>query len=677
MPVKLFLLVLVPMVLIAYLALEIYREKKANVTLIRSYVEGIREATDISTLVNSLQLERRYSYEFALKRDSILPEELIIQRLRTDSIISRLDQYKTIDLKDFRAYTFLHSLDSMRSEIDSMTSADMVMHFFTTAIFRLKTLTAGNGSNTFIDPVYKELVSGRILNEMSTYLGIIRANFYNALYNKINNVPMLYGLLGTYDVYKSYETEFLIKSSPELVEEYNEIRQSTELLATRNYIDTIFRHFSFDTLYEAEDWWLVSGVATDKIKRLQAEVMTNLGQSMENTYAKEIRSRNWKLVFLIIALCLVLLVMAYTTHVITQMLSELNRSAKKIAEGDSPPPVKEISRDVMGSLALSIGKIDENNKMLTKAASAIGKGEFNIAVHPRGEKDVLGHAIVKMKENLQQFTKELEEAKEQYKGIAETAQEHERRKDDFIIIASHELKTPITSIKGYVQLLTIMFNEYEKTRNLPSESSVRSSLHTIEKQVNKLARLLSELLDISRMESGKMELNKTVFNLNELIAETIEEVQLTAPDYEIKFSNAPSQMVYGDRDRIAQVILNLLSNAVKYSPNKKNIEVDLHDNSNGEVIVSVKDEGIGIARQEHQKIFGRFYRVEGKSEQTYPGFGIGLYIAYEIIHRHNGTLSVVSEKGKGSVFSFSLPKEEPVHEPGVGSLEPGVRTHEP
>jgi PAS domain S-box-containing protein len=232
--------------------------------------------------------------------------------------------------------------------------------------------------------------------------------------------------------------------------------------------------------------------------------------------------------------------------------------------------------------------------------------------------------------------------------------EHERRKDDFIIIASHELKTPITSIKGYVQLLVAMFKDYERTRILPPESSVRSSLTTIEKQVNKLTRLLAELLDLSKIETGNLDLEKTVFNLNDLVAETIDEIQLTAPNHVISLSNGDSYKVFADRDRIAQVILNLLTNAVKYSPEAAKVEVKVYDDKNGQVTVSVSDQGIGIDKQEHSRIFERFYRVEGKEEQTYPGFGIGLFIASEIIARHESKLAVKSETGKGAEFSFSL-----------------------
>lgn len=230
----------------------------------------------------------------------------------------------------------------------------------------------------------------------------------------------------------------------------------------------------------------------------------------------------------------------------------------------------------------------------------------------------------------------------------------EERKDDFIKMASHELKTPITSIKGYVQLLLNIYDEFNEEKLQSSRQTVKTSLSTISKQVSKLTRLISELLDLSRIESGKLELYKTEFDPGTLVEEAVQDVRQTTTRHAIIIHNEFEGTIFADKDRIAQVLLNLLTNGVKYSPEADKVEVFVSANSQ-HVSVSVKDYGIGIDKKEHAKIFERFYRVKGKSEQTYPGFGIGLFIAYEIISRHEGKIVVDSEKGKGSVFTFTLP----------------------
>jgi PAS domain S-box-containing protein len=230
----------------------------------------------------------------------------------------------------------------------------------------------------------------------------------------------------------------------------------------------------------------------------------------------------------------------------------------------------------------------------------------------------------------------------------------EQRKDDFIKMASHELKTPITSIKGYVQLLLSIYEEMNEEKLRAAQPTVKSSLTTVSKQVSKLTRLISELLDMSRIETGKLDLNYTEFDPVLLVEETVQDVRHTTLKHKIVIQNKFEGTVQADRDRIAQVMLNLLTNAIKYSPDAENIDVFISGNTK-EVVVSVTDYGIGINKSEQQKIFERFYRVEGRNELTYPGFGIGLFIANEIIQRHNGKIWVESEKDKKTVFTFTLP----------------------
>ena len=230
----------------------------------------------------------------------------------------------------------------------------------------------------------------------------------------------------------------------------------------------------------------------------------------------------------------------------------------------------------------------------------------------------------------------------------------EQRKDDFIKMASHELKTPITSINGYVQLLLNIYNESDEQQLHLSKPTVKSSLNTISKQVTKLTRLVSELLDLSKIESGKLELHKTEFDLADMVEETVQDVRHTTSKHAIIIHNEFEGKIFADKDRIAQVLMNFLTNAIKYSPDADKVEVFVKGNDKF-ATVRVKDYGIGIPKKDHQRIFERFYRVEGKSEQTFPGFGIGLFIASEIIHRHHGTIAVRSEKGKGAEFTLTLP----------------------
>jgi len=166
---------------------------------------------------------------------------------------------------------------------------------------------------------------------------------------------------------------------------------------------------------------------------------------------------------------------------------------------------------------------------------------------------------------------------------------------------------------------------------------------------------MSELLDLSKIESGQLQLNRESFSLNELVIDVVQDVLYTNPRHQINVYHDYTSTVWADKDRIGQVIVNLLTNAIKYSPQADKIDVTVHLAEENTIGVSVKDFGIGIDKKDHEKIFERFYRTEGYNEQTYPGFGIGLFIAKETVKRHDGSIRVESEKGKGSRFTFTLP----------------------
>lgn len=227
-------------------------------------------------------------------------------------------------------------------------------------------------------------------------------------------------------------------------------------------------------------------------------------------------------------------------------------------------------------------------------------------------------------------------------------EEQDLQKDLFIGMASHELNTPITSIKGYVQILQSVYKESD-------DSMLVDTLNIIDNQIFTLTNLIGDLLDVSKIKSGSLVLKMESVDINALIHKSIEEIKFINPEYDIVYSGN-DLILDADRDRIGQVMINLLTNAVKYSPNSRKIEVESHIEKD-KILVSVRDFGIGISKKDQERIFDRFFRAEGKNESTFPGFGIGLYIASEIIKRHNGEIGVISEHGKGSEFYFTLPRK--------------------
>lgn len=230
--------------------------------------------------------------------------------------------------------------------------------------------------------------------------------------------------------------------------------------------------------------------------------------------------------------------------------------------------------------------------------------------------------------------------------------EEEKRKEDFLKMVSHELKTPVTSIKGYVQLLLNLLKNTRKEQvfSLP----LTPSLERIDHQIIRLTRLISEMLDLSRLEENKLELQKVRFNINDLVDHTVQDIRYTNTQHNIIICHDYFCEVEADKDRIGQVLINFITNAIKYSPQSQNILVRVLRTEDEQVQVCVVDKGIGIDNVNQKSIFKRFYRVNTENDDTYAGFGIGLFLAKEIVERHEGSIEVKSELGKGSEFSFKL-----------------------
>jgi two-component system sensor kinase FixL len=225
----------------------------------------------------------------------------------------------------------------------------------------------------------------------------------------------------------------------------------------------------------------------------------------------------------------------------------------------------------------------------------------------------------------------------------------DKRKTDFLTVASHELKTPLTSIKAYTQ---VALNIVKKR----SDEQLMSFLSKIDNQSSKLNHLIAELTDLSRIDLGRMDINKTKVKLSTFIADVVSSLQPIIQQHTIELKNIVSIELEIDLIRIEQVLINLISNAAKFSPVGKPIEISTALN-NEFLIISVRDYGIGVPAKNQEKLFNRYYRVTEISNHV-SGFGIGLYIASEIVKHHGGNINVQSELNQGSVFSFTIPVQQ-------------------
>ena len=222
----------------------------------------------------------------------------------------------------------------------------------------------------------------------------------------------------------------------------------------------------------------------------------------------------------------------------------------------------------------------------------------------------------------------------------------ERKKEEFVSFVSHELKTPLTSLKSYIQMAQVKADHPD---------FLKKALHKAVQQSKKMENMIGSFLNISRIEDGHIRIEKTSFDVSALIDEIIEDGNITEPKHHFFYDGETSLKAFADREKIAIVLTNLVNNAQKYSPNGGDITISCH-NKGEKIHLSVIDQGIGISPADQKHMFQKFHRVESELTRTIPGFGIGLYLVSRIIELHGSSITLQSEPGIGSTFAFDLEK---------------------
>jgi signal transduction histidine kinase len=229
--------------------------------------------------------------------------------------------------------------------------------------------------------------------------------------------------------------------------------------------------------------------------------------------------------------------------------------------------------------------------------------------------------------------------------LSESRKRSDKHKSEFIGIVSHELKNPLTSIKGYADLIYKLAKQSKQAKQ--SEYALR-----IDAQINQVITMINDLLDVTKIETGRLTYQDDSFDILSLVKEVVSDQQVATNSHKILLSGIVKKKVHGDKYRIGQVITNLINNAIKYSPQASKIKVSIKNKAH-KVIISVQDYGIGIPEEDQYNLFLPFYRA--KNTQRAKGTGIGLFISSEIVKRHKGRLSMQSKLGKGSIFYLELP----------------------
>jgi signal transduction histidine kinase len=336
---------------------------------------------------------------------------------------------------------------------------------------------------------------------------------------------------------------------------------------------------------------------------------------------------------------------------ISNPLGHLVNAIKEIEKGNLQARTNLISNDEIGVVSQSFDKmaleLDRNRETMEDLNRNL---EFRVAEKTEN----LTRAYERLQlanQNLAIANRELETANRKLKEI-------DQLKSDFISVVSHELRTPLTSIKAFAELILIK----------PKMAGEKRSklLQIINNESDRLSRLINDVLDITRIESGRLSWHIIKVSVDEVIETSVSGIQSLAVNKSLTMTTRiqrPLPVLYGDRDRLIQVLTNILSNAIKFTPQGGSIEVTAHQEEmpKPQIVVSVADSGVGIRDQDLELIFEKFRRSGDVLTAHTEGTGLGLAISRQIVEYHGGTIWAKSQPGKGSTFTFTLPLSKSWH----------------
>ena len=604
-------------------------------------------------MINALQEERKISFDYALGKANYT--EVKNTRPVTDSLLAKVAKSNDPAVSGYKEYTSIDRLMETRQRIDSSKAdPNIIMHNYSNTIFRLNTLNSVP-DNIYLRPVYKDMVAQKLLTEMSTYLGIIRSNIYNVLVTRKYMIETMIGTLGTYDVYKSYEKEFLMKASPEALKAYQQAKMNPDLKITNRYIDTLFKRFSFDSSLSANQWWHISNIAINRISQLEDTIWKRIETNAQSIYKNEKRSRDTTLFFFVLILNVLIVVIVYTIIATTATLRDLKIAAREIANGSTEVKVKHESNDVIGSLADCIAEIARSNRELSKAAKAIGNGNFHIRVVPRSNDDVLANSIIQMKEALCLYSEKMEALVKQRTQALENSNKDLQH---FAHVVSHDLKEPLRKINMFTERLIL-----DVGNALTQES--KNYLAKVAQSSARMFKMIDGILSYYSFNAANKsfelaDLKTIVENVRSDLELLIEQKQAA-----VIIHNLPQ--VEGVPVLLNQLFYNLLNNSLKFSRQNvaPRIEIDCRKTDQDECPapgsncyeITVKDNGIGIESGFTEKIFGIFSRLHSQSK--YEGTGLGLALCKRIVEYHHGSIWAESN-GHGAAFKILLPQKQGV-----------------
>jgi signal transduction histidine kinase len=656
---KLFLTAFFPLLILTWFSVDkilMGYENERKLSVVR---EKTHEIQLMSLVVHEIQKERDYSVLYINNPIFEIQSKLVGQINQSDSIVRsiKIDALQAhLDTNFFKEF---RDIREVRSKISwFQMSSEEVDTYYSNVIEQLIERIASIATASGIEKTNDAMRAYISLIRTKESLGRMRTTI-----NKAFDMGRFEGLdygkfAGQKGAFESNLKSFLKLASSELNDVFQRDFYHGNVARMLEMTDYAFEHPQ-DRLYTytAEDWWISATGALNILKEIEVLAFHGIEYLIREEYKSAQDKINASLIMISSTILLVVIWVLLSINSVNYQMRLLGAAANKIKNGDTDIEIEVFSNDSIGELTKAFLSMVDNTNELALVANKIGKGNYDVPVNIRGEKDTLGLALLNMQDSLKTTTVELRETVEELK-------QSNRYKSEFLANMSHELRTPLNSLLILSKLLAD-----NSVGNL-TKDQVDSAM-VIHKSGNSLLVLINDILDLSKIEAGRLDIEISEHSFAEIVDDLhplfkpIANEKGVQLEFEVRTRRAALQT---DKMRLEQILKNIISNAIKFTPNGGKVCVVVRDMDDDKekmelgifkdaIAFDVVDTGIGIPKDKQNQVFEAFRQADGSISRQYGGTGLGLSITKKLVDLLDGELKLKSEEGKGTTFTVVFPVE--------------------
>lgn len=643
---KLLLLVLLPFLVLGYFTIDKISKERQVINGMEAVKAKMSQLEKISELTHELQKERDFAIKFMSYPLISAEGDLIKQLSITDSIEAHYRAFLIVNKYDTTDFVYLNEFQKTRESLTGYSfGPDEVEGEYEALISHYLDLVATFGSEINTPLTKEEMKAYLALAEAKEGLGKIRNMINRALvFGMFQQLEygMFSGEKGTFE----YNLKAFMKHSPEEFRMRFEMDlQGGSMINTLDIINYCFENETNDLSdFTSTDWWISATGTINHFHELELFVLGNIKASL-TSQENELEERIYSLYLMLsVVLFGVLILVSLIAKSIAKQLQNIEFVAQELNLGKTDVNVKISSNDEIGKLAKSFNVMAQMANEMADAADNIGKGNYDAEFNKRSDEDVLGAALINMRDSLKSQTNTLQENIKQL-------EEANKYKSDFLANMSHELRTPLNSMLILTSLLL------ENNQANLNEEQVKF-IEVIKTSGTNLLELINDILDLSKIEAGKLDVEITEVDLFSVVSDLFNLFQPIANENDLSFNIIQNGLIpkciESDELRLGQILKNLISNSMKFTPSKGEVTVSLEFKKDI-LSISVSDSGIGIPKEKQESIFEAFNQADGSTSRKYGGTGLGLSITSTLVNLLNGKISLDSKEGEGTVFKVEFP----------------------